>query len=175
MGESNDLHPLDEAVLLKCVVHLDYEVGMLLGLLDLPVTRAAKPHDFARPETLHYLSRLEALVVHLRVLDEFLCGPFESTYKDDVFARHYLSNWDPPKSVIGTDARVRANKQLAHLSTIRATKQGAWAFRPLVESVAKEFMRFVEALGPESDFAKAFAPTRERLASFLQTSGHAGK
>lgn len=161
-------------MLLRCVEHVDYEVGMLLGLLDLPVNRAPKPHDFSRPETLHYLSRLEALVVHIRVLNEFLCGPPESSYRDDVFARHYLSTWDPPTSVIGKQARDRANKQLAHLSTTRATNQRGWAFYELVPKLAKEFLRFVEALEPESDFANAFEQTRERLVSFLQPPGHSG-
>lgn len=175
MGEPNKLHPLTHQTLLNCVEHVDYEVGMLLGLLDLPVNRAPKPHDFSRPETLHYLSRLEALVAHIRVLDEFLCGPPKESRSDDLFARHYLSTWDPQRSVIGMPVRDRANKQLAHLTTVRATKQRGWAFRKLVTDLAKEFLRFVEALEPESDFADAFGQTRERLASFLQPPVHSGQ
>lgn len=173
MGEPKKLHPLTPQTLLSCVAHVDYEVAMLLGLLELQVDRAPKPHDFSRPETLHYLSRLEALVAHIRVLDEFLCGPFGKSYEDDLFARHYVPAWTSVP-VIDTQARDRANKQLAHLTTTRATKQEGWEFRTLVTKLARELLRFVDTLEPGSNFAIAFEQTRERLASFLKTPGHPG-
>jgi hypothetical protein len=71
---------------------------------------------------------LEAVLVHLRLLDDFVGSKGQvlpsdpKTRNDDVFAAHWLPTWKP-KRVLSANLRRKINRQVAHLSAARSAQE----------------------------------------------------
>lgn len=96
--------------------HIAYEVRTLLyQVVDLARRqRSGRPHDMV------YDALVEAPLVHLRLLDEFLGSPLQAQAattrdRDTVFAEHYLPGWTP-RPLLTKPERQDLNAQVAHLS-----------------------------------------------------------
>lgn len=70
---------------------------------------------------------LEAILLHARILDDFLRYGRTDGKDDDVFAAHYIPAWTPASpldglaTTNGVSVRSAMNKHLAHLTTDRLT------------------------------------------------------
>jgi hypothetical protein len=105
-------------------------------------------------------SRIEAFATHLRNLITFLFPDEYPLKPDDVAAHHFISAPDPLQawlaarpalSVSLRDAKVRADKELAHLTTRRiagAPDQKAWPIAALATELASILKIFVTAADP---------------------------
>ncbi len=89
---------------------------------------------------------VESFVLHLRNLIMFFCFP--ESNGDDVVAGdfcHDPSKWPATESTVLKDARLRANKELSHLTSVRKNKgdpDKEWNVASLVgeiDSLAKRF------------------------------------
>lgn len=133
--------------MLAIIPHLEYEVSMLRGALveyharDWHGIRGSL--DRADPERIARTSFFEVLLLHARVLNEFLSGTDDDKRDDDLWAGDYFNtgDWNPvcqPLNWVGSVAAgltvaETINKQLAHLSTTRIQQ---WRFH--LERVERE-------------------------------------
>jgi len=162
--------------------HIEFEIRMLLqqfGLLE-------RRHDLERrydedvADTRRNLGAdgqalLEAVLVHLRLLDDFLGHPKQAEKQgadagDDVFARHWDENWEP-RRFLSKEERDRVNAQLVHLTARRLTHRGD--IQPdelpgLVKECClglREFLRRVGVIDRRR--LEAFGGAPERVAQYL--------
>lgn len=107
---------------------------------------------------------LEAVLVHLRLLDDFLGDPSQWREGDrrarkDVFARHWVPRWRPNRFLADTQ-RKRINVQLMHLAWQRL--DSGWSIRPEeVPGMVRKCCRRLNEF-----FAQVEAVDRHRLPAF---------
>ena len=144
--------------------HLRYEIYVLLE-------QAQKLEELGEIEDAMGDALLEASLVHLRLLDDFLGSPQQAQPPtrddpDDVFARHWLPGWAPRRFLTGGQ-RQRINAQLAHLSARRRWRVG-WNVPALTTACCQGFVRFLDQLNvAHPRRARAFAESRARIEAWL--------
>lgn len=116
---------------------LTYEVNMLFGQVACISMRERSPDI---PE---YMALVEAALVHLRLLDDFLGQPPTGQH-DDVHAQQFAPTWQP-KRFIDPDERQRINAQVQHLAW-RRTSGADWDFSTLCLAFAERFLEFLNVL-----------------------------
>jgi hypothetical protein len=150
---------------------------MLLRQFDLLERRRATAERGRRPVLgADGQALLEAVLVHLRLLDDFLgspkqCERRESSARNDVFARHWVPSWRPNRFLTGKQ-RKRINAQLMHLAWRRL--DSGWNIRPeevpdMVRGCCRrlnEFFAQVEAL--DRDRLRAFRDAPRRVREYLE-------
>jgi hypothetical protein len=125
--------------------HLPYEISML------------RWSAFKIPDLIMQTNTtIESFAVHARTLiDFFYYDEFIKTCKeDDILAEHYIARWRtirPALTQTLKNAREKANKQLAHLTTLRATtykdkEDKQWQFQKIHQELEKVIKIFNEAL-----------------------------
>jgi len=120
---------------------LYYEVAMLRGgLAGHEQAWELKPLQYGQdhPIRIAWAVNFEAALLHARVLNDFLTGdPRSRRYRDDVFAGDFIPNWQPPTPGplcrIGPEVKRNIDKQLAHLSSKRVTREDLNAHRIVTE------------------------------------------
>lgn len=123
-------------------VQIAYEVRTLFGQVVELLLRDREPWDPV------YLALVEAPLVHLRALDDFLGMRAKKARKDDVVAEHYLPggiSWKPT-TFLDDDTRGAINAQLQHLAGRRETGY-SWDFPMMCIAFIDGFLDFTEALG----------------------------
>ena len=147
--------------------HLSYEVRMLIG--------QSKSLDERHPsDDQDRQALIEALLVHLRLLDDFLGskGQVERATegdRDDVFAGHWVDKWEPC-TFLSDDERKRVNAKVAHLSGRRLTLRDVQPddIPPLVKKCCERLQEFFEHVERHNQVrAPAFACARRRVEQFL--------
>lgn len=116
---------------------LAYEVNMLFGQVACISMWERSPDD---PE---YMALVEAALVHLRLLDDFLGKPPNQQH-DDVHAQQFAPTWKP-KRFIDPDERKRINAQVQHLAW-RRTSGADWDFSALCLGFAEGLSEFLSVL-----------------------------
>jgi hypothetical protein len=107
---------------------------------------------------------LEACLVHVRTLDEFLGKA--APHGEDVLAVDYCSIWKPTPALKAAD-RLEVDRRIAHL-TARRSQGYRWHRPRLARCVMHRFREFLDAL-QESEperfewFAGAFSEARRTL------------
>lgn len=120
---------------------VEYEVSTLFGQVDALMQRPRDPSDPV------YLALVEAPLVHLRLLDDFLGQdvPKPNTrHEDDVVARHFLPDWSPQR-FLPDPTRDAINAQLQHLVSRREVGAN-WHFPSLLTALAHRFLQFANEL-----------------------------
>ncbi len=131
--------------------HLAYEFDMFLWLADVcgnPLVRLGAPSSADGTHLGNAL--IESFVVHLRNVIDFLY--LDRPKPTDVVAGHFFDPnvWHglrPPISSTLEAARVRANKEIAHLTTDRITgspPEKAWDFKGLAVEIKPSMRLFAE-------------------------------
>ena|SRR5947209_8652432 len=114
---------------------------------------------------------LEAALVHLRLLDDFLGAGRQSQAPkpgdlDDVFARHWLPSWKP-RGFLTPTQRSRINAQLAHLSARRRWRHG-WDVPRMATQPCRLLLRFLDELeATDARRARAFRDCRVAVEDWL--------
>lgn len=119
-----------------------YEVRTLFGQVDDLMRWGGRDRS-----SFTYLALVEAPLVHLRLLDDFLGCDLpkpKSRNADDVVARHYDPDWTPNR-FLDEPVRRRINAQLQHLVS-RRTVGADWYFMDLLSAFAHRFLEFANAL-----------------------------
>lgn len=139
--------------LIACAGDVGYELKMIgaLGQLKTPTDLPFVGYGL-----------LESLLLHVRMLDDFLAGGRQrGPDGDDLTARDYNSSW-PNRGFLKKDERSAINKKLAHLTRSRQDHEvdqrwrstgaldtdGNWHRRQLAERALAASTRFVETLDP---------------------------
>ncbi len=139
--------------------HLRYEVRMLVCharalLRDYP-NRLPDDEEFGFPHHA-YDALLEAWLVHLRLLDEFLEAKKRS--RDRVNARHWLGqSWSSEGFLKEPEVRA-VNSQVAHLGRGRRSPKG-WAVQELTTKACESLVAFCEEV--EQKYGGAYEPVRD--------------
>ena len=121
-------------------VHLPYEIRTLRQQVRL-LAQLVGGHD-AQVDAL-----VEASLVHVRVLDEFLCSP--PGRDDDVRAIHYAREWRPgDHAVLSVEQRRDVNAQLFHLVG-RRVQSRRWNLDALTRRACLVFCSFVTQVDDE--------------------------
>lgn len=113
---------------------------------------------------------IEAFLVHIRLLDDFVGNPRQSEQErkgdlDDVFARHWLPTWQPSRFLTGEQIR-NINAQLSHLAARRQHWRFPWDLDELALACAMKLEEFCTALeSSDPRRAKAFARLRSSYAT----------
>ena len=103
-------------------VEIEYEVRMLLEQFGWLELRAREVSTGTRKDLgADGQALLEAVLVHLRLLDAFLSG--KGTL-DDVHAGHWISGWT--SRLLGDRQRDRVNAKVAHLAARRMSRGSDW-------------------------------------------------
>ena len=108
--------------------HLVYEAGMFV--------QARETLNHTAPKTFPMNAMVEVCVLHLRNLVDFFY-PTQNVKDDDVIAADYVVDWGsacPVLSAVLEEARKRAHKEMAHLTTSRIScciPKKAWDFAAL--------------------------------------------
>jgi hypothetical protein len=147
--------------------HILYEFRMVVGAMNTP---RFVPRDV--PTFVLSNAHIEATLIHLRLLDEFFGSPKQARTsgkndKDDIFARHWLSSWQPRPFLTETE-RSRANAQLAHLSGRRRMNH-KWNLGEAVARCCGTFQIFIgqlDAAHPRR--ARAFSETWALVNAYLR-------
>lgn len=129
--------------------HIAYEIRTLLY----QVVELARWHQRGRVHDMTYDALIEAPLVHLRLLDEFLGSrqqvqPLRAGDRDTVFAAHYLPTWQPA-SFLTVDERRDVNAQVAHLSG-RRKPQFPWSILDLTARCCEGLERYFAAIAHDS-------------------------
>lgn len=122
---------------------------------------------------------LEAVLVHLRLLDEFLGDPRQATRRrkadqDDVFARHWDRRRHPrwePRRFLGNADRQDVNAKLVHLTGRRLTRPDVQPddITPLVRKCCERLKEFFDHVDQHNNArVAAFACPRRRVEQFLR-------
>ena len=122
-------------------VQIAYEVRTMFGQVVELLQRPREPWDPV------YLALVEAPLVHLRALDDFLGATAAAVKKrghDDVVAQHYLPEWEP-QPFLDDDVRKAINAQLQHLAERRETGYD-WYFPIMCSQFIDEFTAFTDDL-----------------------------
>ena len=103
--------------------HLAYEAWMFTTarntLFALPSQQTSNP-QLPQPEIFNRNLLIESCILHFRNLVDFFYP--SSPQSDDISASDYVSSWGSPTLPDNLkDARIRANKELAHLTLKRKT------------------------------------------------------
>lgn len=115
--------PFNDADLLKySEEHVSYEIDMFFGMAEmLSPPNKIGAGSLSDAKRLNF-AMIEAFVVHLRNLIDFLY--IKNPQSTDVVASDFCAAWQttrPPITTTLESARVRANKELAHLTRSRLT------------------------------------------------------
>lgn len=84
---------------------------------------------------------LESLLIHARVLQEFLTAK-PGRHNDDALATHFVPAWSANLRVVTGHLVTRMHKQLAHLSLERENKE-LWPVVQIADDVLSELRRFL--------------------------------
>jgi hypothetical protein len=148
-------------------VHVRYEVQMLVaGAVEFARRYMSMPAQDGFQEATIDDALLEATLVHIRLLDEFLAG---APHENAVNARHWVPNWST--RCISKEVRAQIDGQVAHLSSRRASSQ-TWDVRGYAYACCKGLDRFlteVAARNPER--SAAFDGAREHIRRGLACLG----
>ena len=139
--------------------HVRYEAQMLVAGAVEFVRRYSSmpPQDSFREPTIDD-ALLEATLVHLRLVDEFLAG---SPHPHAVNAAHWLPQWS--SRGISTEVRERIDAQVAHLSSSRVPHHD-WEIQRNTYECCVALDRFLQAVAvrrPER--SAAFEGAREQV------------
>jgi hypothetical protein len=167
---------------------IEYEVRMLLqqfGHLEhrRRDVRRRRRRDAAADLGADGQALLEAVLVHLRLLDEFLGDPRQTKRRkkadpDDVFACHWDRRRHPrwkPKRFLGDD-RQKLNARLAHLTGRRLKPPDVEPddLPPLVLKCCERLNEFFDHVDAHNHArVTAFACPRERVRQFLASDPRA--
>jgi hypothetical protein len=113
-----------------------YEVTTMLGEVGHPNLHGSDP--------VLQVALIEAVLVHVRLLDEFHGQTGANAHPNDVLASHFLPTWTPTRTLSPPD-RDAINAQLAHMSTQR-TSGYSWDLATLVTDACRMFVSFVDAV-----------------------------
>jgi hypothetical protein len=150
--------------------HLGYEAAMFAKARDKILSGAAPGFESN--------VLIETCVLHLRNLIEFFYP--KNVQPDDVIAAHYASTWDTQKPAISpalTAARIRAHKELAHL-TVTRKPDGApdkpWDFGAICAEMKPVMEAFVGLADPSKLHPEAVAQLQLvcNVPALLLMSGH---
>ena len=152
--------------------HIAYEVRtMLYQVVDLDRRQRS-----GRPGDMVFDALIEAVLVHVRLLDEFLGNPQQAEPatkrdRDTVFAAHYLPR-RAPASFLTQAERGDVNAQVAHLSG-RRRAQFPWSLMDLTERCCAGLHRFFADLGSDPQHSTRlamFSSSRILVQTFLTTT-----
>lgn len=139
--------------------HLWHEVWVLTGQVEFLVSL----HDPSVTPLRNAL--LEAPLIHLRLLDDFLGSgrqiePPRRGDRDDVYARHWLPSWTPT-GFLTAEQRRDVHGDIAHLTARREWQPGPrWRILDLALACCDGMRSFIDALDAERpDRAIAFEDT----------------
>lgn len=121
---------------------------------------------------------LEAVLVHMRLLDEFLGDSRQAKRRtkdatDDVFARHWDHRRHPrwePRRFLGNADRQGVNAKLVHLTGRRLTRRDVQPddIPPLVRECCRLLVEFFDHVDAHNHArVAAFACPRQRVTQFL--------
>ena len=147
--------------------HITYEIEGLVGVLSIQAQIAAFAHPIITQ------SLLEAFLVHLRALTDFVAAPRKSRHPLDIAAEDYYDGkWDDqPKVVFGPGVKDHQrcmdelHRRLAHISVQRAsTDDFVWshAISDWLPALLAALRGFINGLCPQRRawFARADALLR---------------
>lgn len=104
---------------------------------------------------------LEAALVHIRLVDEFLGGSISADERG-VYAQHWLPGWSR-RLCISSDVRKEINAQVAHLSWERVPFR-QWDIRGYAYACCEELASFLDAVAADNpERSKAFDGAREHV------------
>lgn len=154
MGEKSNMavRPFtDEYLFSYSAEHVAYEIDMFLWLVDVLSNSstglgASSSEDVARLRNII----VESCVMHLRNLIDFLY--LNKPQRSDVIAADFFrqtewNNLRPKISAVLETARIRANKEMAHLTTDRiagTSAEKAWNFIDLAAEIKSLMQLFAE-------------------------------
>lgn len=141
--------------------HVEYEMRMLKAVAE---ELSSSTHT-----TWVYNALVESFAIHTRVLLDFFYKPRK--YRDDVVAEDYVQNWSascPPKTPDLTDATIRVDKEIVHLTYVRLMRSGSgkdWRFAAITQDLVKVCGAFIAlipvqsqaAVSPQVELTKALA------------------
>lgn len=141
--------PFSDAYLLEySAEHVFYEVDMFFGMTELLNPKNRIGASSAAEVTRLNCAMIEAFGIHLRNLIDFLY--MDSPKPTDVVAKDFCASWQTVRPTISqalNDARDRANKELAHLTTKRlagGSPAKQWAFPTLAGEIKTLLYLFVK-------------------------------
>lgn len=142
-----------EKLLAERAHHVAYEVVMLVDQARVLIDRygCAGPMGSDKDPVSNAL--LDAVLVHLRLLDDFLRN---GGWDTDIKASDWVPKWRPVQW-LGPRVRERINWQVAHLSGLRETEHD-WYLGESVLACCEQLSRFFDEVGRVST---------DRLAEFL--------
>lgn len=126
------------------LVHIGYEIEQMIEGIKL--VGAYPP-----PHRLENNARLEAMLLHVRILRDFFEGKIVSRYQDNVLSEDF--GYGPMSDVVPGKFKDRLNKQVAHLTYSRVGE--AYKDWPIAEVTGslidqcKLFVRHIHAPGYE--------------------------
>jgi hypothetical protein len=123
--------------------HLLYEIQMFLFTAK-ELSRQAGPSPMTSV-------LIESFVIHLRNLIEFFYTPTGSERDDDVIAADFCPGWNESTSATLKEAKMRANKELSHLTLGRkkaCDPTKPWDIRGLFNEVRSVALRFACEASP---------------------------
>jgi hypothetical protein len=160
-------HPTPEQLDAWASVHFRYEAQMLVaGASEVAHRYKSMPaQDGFHDETIDD-ALLEATLVHIRLLDEFLAG---SRHENAVNARHWVPGWST--RCVTKEVREQIDAQVAHLSLRRAPSQ-RWDVRGYGYACCQELDRFLDAVAARNpERSAAFDGAREHVRRGLSCLG----
>ena len=144
----------DPVLELMAKVHITYGVERLVRVLPIQAQVASFVHPIITE------SMLEAFLVHLRSLADFVVSPTKPRHKLDVAAEDYYDGAWPgqPDALFGEnreehlESMDQLHRRLAHISVQRAsTEDFVWthAVADWLPALIHELQRFISGLTPE--------------------------
>jgi hypothetical protein len=155
--------------------HLWYEVWMFFQTgIVLPNGVTSPKVDFVENAI------LESFAIHLRNLLDFFYPDRSKPHDDDVIAAYYfdarkLPSDFPQKSKLLNASKVRAHKQVSHLTTKRFTgnhPEKRWSTVPLMSEIAEVLVAFVGTASPDRLAPEFIERTRVLLKATTATARH---
>jgi hypothetical protein len=141
---------------------LFYEITTLAQQASVLLQRQSE----GQPHTTETNALIEAALIHLRLLDDFLGSerqtqPAGTNPPDDVFARHWLPTWEP-SGFLSAEERSGIHAQVAHLSSRRSAP--GWTIGEMTQRCLNRFGEFLDQLRTESPTrASSFSPIVEEF------------
>lgn len=115
--------PEDDRRMQLMAEHVAYEAFMLARTTQL-LEAGTTPPVGAEQAVVIRNALLESALLHLRVLDDFLCLK-SRTRADDVVAMDFLPSWTP-QTGLSEGERQYVNKRVMHLTTTRGEGPAPW-------------------------------------------------
>jgi hypothetical protein len=156
------MSPLDDGAF-----HVAFEVTMLVEQIEFCIDHHSMMFPFSSSPSADEEALLEASLVHVRLLDEFLsCS---GRHPDDVRACDW-AGWSP-QAFLSDAMRKQINAHVAHLSSRRVIGQ-EWNLAQLGEACCVRLLEFFDAIPPEMlpaffDAPKVAERGRQRFAAQL--------